>query len=248
MTTALVHYERDGQIATITMDDGKVNVFGIPMLRALHAAFDRAERDRVAVVLTGREGYFSAGFDLKVIAAGGDDVAEMVGLDAKLAERLLQFPLPVVAACSGHAFPAGMFLLLCADLRIGADGPFQIGFNEVRIGLTLPRFALALAHFRLNPSHVDRATLLATMYSPAEAVTPGFLDLVVAPPDVLPAARDAARTMAKELDLPSFAATKARARAGALAAFRAAVEQDFAEPTTWRQDPRDHDARVAESA
>ena len=65
----LASYELDGPIATITMDDGKVNAFSIDMLKAVHSALDRAEQDGAVVVLTGREGYFSAGFDLKVFSS-----------------------------------------------------------------------------------------------------------------------------------------------------------------------------------
>ena len=63
-------YDLNDRIATIAMDDGKVNAFSIPMLKAVHAAFDQAERDGAIVILTGREGYFSAGFDLKIFAGG----------------------------------------------------------------------------------------------------------------------------------------------------------------------------------
>ena len=50
------------------MDDGKVNVFSIPMLPPLHEAFDQAEHDGTVVLLTGGPGYFSAGFDLGDLA------------------------------------------------------------------------------------------------------------------------------------------------------------------------------------
>src|ERR1039458_710619 len=155
----LATYELTGRIATITMDDGKVNAFSIPMLRATHTAFDQAERDRAVVVLTGRENYFSAGFDLNVFGGKRDQVLEMLTLGATLAERVLSFPTPVVVACSGHAFPAGAFLLLSADMRIGVDGPYRIGLNEVKIGLTVPLVAIELAGHRLPPGHLLRIKL-----------------------------------------------------------------------------------------
>ena len=143
--TELVTYERDERIATITMDDGKVNAFSIPMLEAVHAAFDQAERDGTIVILTGREGYFSAGFDLKVFG-GGDvgQVIEMLTLGATLAERILGFATPVIAACPGHTVAAGAFMALAADMRVGIDGPYRIGLNEVKIGLTVPWFVIEL--------------------------------------------------------------------------------------------------------
>ncbi|HEY5025375.1 MAG TPA: crotonase/enoyl-CoA hydratase family protein [Acidimicrobiales bacterium] len=225
----LVAYERDGPVATIAMDDGRVNVFSIKMLRALHAAFDEAERDGVVVLLTGRDGYFSAGFDLKTIAGGPGPLLEMLTLGATLAERLLCFPRPVVATCSGHAYPAGAFLLLSSDMRIGADGPFRIGLNEVRIGLTVPWFAIELARHRLHPAYFDRTVVNATMYGPHEAVDAGFLDQVVSPDALRPTGLDAAAALA-ELDPVAHAATKLRARGKALVALRTAIESELVQP------------------
>ena len=138
--------------------------------------------DGAVVVLTGRDGYFSAGFDLKVFSAGDPDrVVEMLRLGATLTERMLSFPTPVIVACSGHAIAAGSFVLLAADARIGVDGPFQIGLNEVKIGLTVPWFAIELARGRLTPAHFDRAVVTARCMTPSEGVVAGFLDQLVRP-------------------------------------------------------------------
>jgi enoyl-CoA hydratase len=223
----LARYELDGRIATITMDDGKVNAFSIPMLKAVHAAFDRAEQDGAVVVLTGRENYFSAGFDLKVFASGDvDQVVEMLKLGATLAERILAFPTPVLVACNGHAVAAGAFLLLAADLRIGVEGPFRIGLNEVQIGLTMPWFAVELARQRLQPAAFSRAVVNATMYGPHDAVTAGFLDRVVEPGGLSGGSLEAAEELAG-LNMAAHAATKLRARGNALAAVRSAIETEL---------------------
>jgi enoyl-CoA hydratase len=219
-------YELDGRIATITMDDGKVNVLSIEMLQALHAAFDRAEEDNAVVVLTGREGYFSAGFDLKVFTERPEQIVEMLTLGATLAERVLAFPTPVITACSGHAIAAGAFLQLPADLRIGADGPFQLGLNEVKIGLTLPLFVIELARQRLDPVHFNQAVVSATMYGPQEAVAAGFLDRVVPANELRTASLQAANVLA-ELDPAAHTATKLRARADAIKAVRSAIETEL---------------------
>lgn len=225
--TEPVTYALDGRIATVTLDDGKANALSIEMLRALHAALDQAERDEAVVVLTGRAGRLSAGFDLAVFASGdGALVVEMLRLGATLAERILAFPTPVVVASTGHAIAAGSFLLLAADARIGADGPFQIGLNEVRIGLTVPWFAVELARYRLQPAHFDRAVVSATMYQPQEAVAAGFLDRVVAPDALVAAGAEAAAALA-ELNPAAHAATKLRARGGALRAIREAIASEL---------------------
>jgi enoyl-CoA hydratase len=223
----LASYELDGRIATIAMDDGKVNAFSIPMLQAVHAAFDRAEQDGAVVVLTGREGYFSAGFDLKVFASGDvERVIEMLRLGATLAERILGFPTPVLAACNGHAVAAGSFMLLAADLRIGTEGPFRIGLNEVKIGLTMPWFAVELARQRLQPAAFSRAVVNATMYSPADATSAGFLDRVVGEGELRATSLQEAAQLA-DLNAAAHTATKLRARAGALAAVRSAIETEL---------------------
>jgi enoyl-CoA hydratase len=223
---ALVTYETDGPIATITMDDGKVNVLSPRMLTELEAAFDRATADRAVVVLRGREGVFSAGFDLAVLNAGGAESLAMVRAGFELAERVLSFPTPVVIACTGHAVAMGVFLVLSGDHRIGAAGPFRLTANEVAIGLTMPRAAVEICRQRLTPAHFNRAVVLAEPFTPAEAVEAGFLDRVVDPASLDAAARTAAEALAA-LDMASHVATKQRARGPALDAIRAGIAADW---------------------
>jgi enoyl-CoA hydratase len=223
----LVNYQLEDGIATIEMDDGKVNAFSIQMLGELHEAFDRAADDGAVVVLTGREGCFSAGFDLKVFAGGDvERVMEMLRLGATLAERVLGFQTPVLLASGGHTVAAGAFLALAADVRIGVEGDFRVGLNEVQIGLTVPWFVIELARQRLHPGHFSRAVVTAAMYSPREAVEVGYFDQVVPAGELRGASlREAARLA--QLDRAAHAATKQRARADALAAIRRAIESEI---------------------
>jgi len=224
---ALVTYQLDDSMATITMDDGKVNVLSPPMLAELNAALDQAEADRAVVVLTGREGMFSAGFDLAVLRAGGDDSAAMLRAGFELAARLLSFPTPVVIACTGHAIAMGVFLLLSGDYRVGADGPYKIIANEVAIGLTMPWAAIEICRQRLTPAHFHRTVVLAELFPPAAAVDAGLLDRAVPPTELRDVARETAETLAA-LDMHAHAATKLRTRDHALRALRAAIEVDDA--------------------
>ena len=223
----LATYELDGGIATIAMDDGKVNALSIEMLKAVLACLDRAESDEAVVILTGRDGYFSAGFDLKVFSERPQEIVEMLTLGARLSERVLSFPTPVIVACGGHAIAAGTFAALAADVRIGAEGPFKLGLNEVRIGLTVPLYVVELARQRLAPAHFNRALITAEMYGPEGAVDAGILDRVVPPAELEGAGREAAEALAG-LDMAAHSATKLRVREGALVAFRAAVETELA--------------------
>src|SRR5262245_13204546 len=226
--TDIVSYEFSNGVTTIAMNEGKVNCLSPMMLSALNAAFHRAESDKGVVVLAGREGKFSAGFDLTVFERGGDELIGMLRAGSRLAERMLSFPTPVVIACTGHALAMGAFLLLSGDVRIGGDGPFKIGLNEVAIGMTVPYFGIEIARQRLAPAHFNRALLTAEIYSPEGAVAAGFLDRVVPTADVVSAARETAVAFTR-LDMTAHRGTKQRARGPALAAIKAAMIADYGE-------------------
>src|SRR5258708_4167778 len=110
-------YALTDSIATITMDDGKANVMSTAMLRALHEAFDRAEREAQAVILTGRKGMFSGGYDLAMFKTSAGEIRRTLRAGGELVHRILGFPRPVLAACPGHAIAQGAFMLLAADVR-----------------------------------------------------------------------------------------------------------------------------------
>lgn len=224
----VVTYELDGGIATITLDDGKANVLSLATLAAISSALDRAEADRAVVVLTGRDGLFSAGFDLAVLNAGGTDALDMLRAGFELAARILAFPMPVVIACTGHAIAMGVFLLLSGDYRVGAAGPYKITANEVAIGLTMPRAAVEICRQRLTPAHFTRAVALAEVFTPADAIDAGFLDRVVPAAELHDVARTTAELLAT-LDMNAHAASKLRARNPALPAIWVAIEADDSE-------------------
>jgi enoyl-CoA hydratase len=224
----LVTYEKADGVAKVSMDDGKVNVMSSAMLRQLTVAFERAETDGVIVILTSaRAGIFSAGFDTKILARRDPgEVYEMVRLGAELAARVLAFPYPVVAACPGHAYPMGAFLLLASDVRIGADGPYRIGLNEVAIGIAVPTFGLELARHRLTPAYLQRTALTGEMFAPSVAMTAGFLDQVV-PGSHLQETAYAVAGALRKIDRPSHASTKERLRRGTLQAVRESIDSEI---------------------
>lgn len=223
----LVTYQLNDSIATITMDDGKVNVMSPQMIAQLNAALDRAREEQATVVLTGREGAFSAGFDLPTLAGGGAAARNMLIGGFELAERILSFPGPVVAAANGHTLAMGAFLVLAADHRIGIDGPYKIGTNEVAVGLTMPYFGIEICRQRLATAYFNRAVINAEIFAPADAVAAGFLDRVVPAADLQHEAQGSAARLAR-LNRTVYAATKLRAREQTLKSIRAAIEADDA--------------------
>ncbi|MFP6641034.1 MAG: crotonase/enoyl-CoA hydratase family protein [Myxococcota bacterium] len=221
----LARYSLQNGVAVIGMDDGKANALSHDMLDAVGSALDRAgDEEAGAVVLTGRPGRFSAGFDLSVMRAGdGDAVQALVKKGAQLALRLFESPRPVVLGVNGHALAMGAVLCLAADIRIGTRGEYKIGLNEVAIGMALPAFALVLSKERLSRRHLARATANAEIYLPENAVDAGYLDWVVDEGETEQAAIDYASGMASGLHAKAHQLTKAAVRESALERLRAAT-------------------------
>lgn len=224
MTSAVTYALTDG-VAVVSMDDGKANAMSLVVQQGIHAALDQAEKDAAPVVLTGRAGILSAGFDLKTLAGGGQGAIEMLNGGIELAIRLLSFPNPVVIACPGHAIAMGVFVLLSADYRIGIKGNYRYTANEVAIGMTMPFSTIEILRQRVTPAALTRSVLLAEVFTPDNAVETGFLDLVVEEAELMPTAIAFAKSTSA-LNAGAHAASKKRLRAGVLAAIREGLAKD----------------------
>lgn len=211
----------------LTLDDGKANALGFDMFGEINAALDDVEAVGKVVVIAGRPGKFSAGFDLSVMGKGDADTMRLLREGADLAVRLMRFPTPVVLAVSGHALAMGALTCLAADYRIGMRGDYKIGLNEVAIGMTLPWFGVELARARLTTTHFGQAVGLARIYDPESAVTAGFLDEVVDDVALLQRASEMAG-MLSQLHLPSHRDAKARVREEFFQRYDEALRRDFA--------------------
>jgi enoyl-CoA hydratase len=221
-----VQYSLEGNVATICIDDGKRNALSPDVLRGLYAALDRAESDRASVVLTGRESVFSAGFDLNVMKRGGTKAIGMLRSGYALTARVMAYPHPVIAACNGHSFAMGVFLMLSADYVIGCRGDFRISANEVALGLTMPRVAAAMLKHRLDPAAYQRAVTLSEEFDPESALGAGFLDELV-DPDELAARAGTLAGKFQALDARAHAASKRRIRAALVRKIRFGLPLDL---------------------
>ncbi|MEO0368334.1 MAG: crotonase/enoyl-CoA hydratase family protein [Pseudomonadota bacterium] len=207
-----IHYEYKDSICHVTLDDGKVNCFSPAMMREFNSVLDQADKDGGVILMTGREGKFSAGFDLKVQEQGPEAWHEMAKMGAELAARVFATKRPVVVACNGHAFAMASFILCAATLRYGLDGPFKIGANEVAIGKAVPSYAIELMQHRLSGAYLTRAVTTAELFSPSEAAAAGFLDFVVSTPEELAEQSLAAATRLAEFPPEGYQETSARLR------------------------------------
>ncbi len=223
--TDLVLYNLNDKVATIAIHNGKVNALSSQVFRELNAALDQAEKDQAIVVLTGQPGMLSAGYDLKEMTQGAEAASALVETGSRFCRRMMAFPLPVVVACTGHAVAKGAFLCLSADIRIGAEGAFKIGLNEVAIGMTMHHAGIEMARYRMTPAHFQRSVVCAEMFDPSAAVQAGFLDRIVSADNVLITAQAEAAKLA-ELNLKAHRQTKLKVRAAYLDLLDQAIAQD----------------------
>lgn len=225
----LISYRLEDGIATLTLSNGKVNAISPEVIAAFNAALDRAERDRAVVIITGQPGILSGGYDLKVMTSSPQNAIELVAAGSTLARRLLAHPYPVIVACPGHAVAKGAFLLLSADYRIGVEGPFRIGLNEVQIGMTMHHVGIELARDRLRKSAFHRSVINGEMFDPQDALDAGFLDRVV-PAEQLEATALAVARELKKIDMTAHRNTKLKVRKALLETLDQAIQLDRQHP------------------
>ena len=201
----MTSYGLENDIAVISLDEGKANAVSHNLIDAVNSALDGAEAQAKSVVIRGRAGMFSAGFDLKEFEKGEDATKALVKRGTALLLRIFMHPQPVIAECTGHAVAAGAFILLAADTRLGAAGDFKIGLNETAIGFALPTFGFELAKSRLSKRHIQAAVIQSRLYDPVMAEEVGYLDSVCKPDELHAAALDFAAALGK---LPAEAYAK----------------------------------------
>ena len=222
----LVTYQSEESYAIITIKNGKANAISHEVINGLNSSLDKAEKENKVIILTGQEGIFSAGFDLKVMTNSPESAKELVTKGSQLSLKMLSFSQPIIIACSGHAIAKGAFLLLSSDYRIGVEGDFKIGLNEVMIGMTMHNAGIAIAKTRLSEVYLNRSVNNAEIYNPNDAVKAGFLDLVVSENHLLPTAIKVAGMFSK-LNKKAHAATKLKVRKQHLQDLEKAIALDL---------------------
>ena len=219
--------DHDHGVRILRIDNGKPNAVSTAMSTELMAALEAAEKDTDAVVLTGRPGMFSAGFDLGTMGEGPKAAAEMVANGGRLALAIYNHPKPIVAAVSGHAVAMGLFMAMVCDYRIGAAGKFKYQANETAIGMTLPDFAIQFSRAALSKRHYDRVIVQSEQYGPEGARDCGMIDEVVEADALEARALEVATHFATNLKQPAFRNNKRLSHGPVAASIAERLEADI---------------------
>ena len=182
MTTVRAE-DREAGIRLLTLDRPPANAITPELLTDLTNALDAARNDDSvrAVVLMGEGRFFSAGLDLR----GGIDFAAAISpggtADPFSALRdclltFLRFPKPTITMLGGHAIAGGLILVLACDYRLGLDGEYRIGLNEVEIGASFPKAAFEIVRLRLTHQQASELLLGAALYPAKQVARLGIVD------------------------------------------------------------------------
>lgn len=196
-----------GPVAIVTVDDGADNTIDVNIVDSLVSAFKAVQEHAGAVVLAGRPGWYSRGLDPDILQPGGEGASSLLHSCTELILRLVEFPRPLVAACTGSALGAAAVTLLACDVRVGTAGDYKIGMDFVSVGVPVPDLVVELARTRMSPKHITRACNTAELYSPDAAVQAGFLDRVTTE-DAVERACEVAAGLSQRVDRRAFEVTR----------------------------------------
>lgn len=189
------------KIAVLALDRGRSNAINSEMVSELHQMVRNIEKDDsiAGLILTGKDGFFSAGLDLiELYDYDQEKIKEFWKDFLNLVTTLVAFRKPMIAAISGHSPAGGCVLAICCDYRVMAEGKFIIGLNEVPVGIIVPESIFHLYSFWLGNAHAYRFMLEGKLMNAREALTFGLVDEVVPHESILHAAE---RKMLKFIQL-----------------------------------------------
>tara|TARA_B100000959_G_scaffold279678_2_gene340271 strand:- start:272 stop:976 length:705 start_codon:yes stop_codon:yes gene_type:complete len=212
MTDSIATLTQDNDISIIKLDDGKANAFSYDMLTQVNELLAKVPRDSGALVITGRDGLFSGGFDLKTLAAGDmEKITKMVQSGYRLLLELYSFDRPIIAAVSGHSIALGLFVTCSADYRIAIDGKYICQANEVRNNMDIPTQIMEILKARVNKNYFYPAVFHSDAYSVQDSIEVGFIDEVVPQTEFMDRVMEKAKELAT-LPHPFYANTKKSAQ------------------------------------
>jgi enoyl-CoA hydratase len=170
--------DHDGGVRMLVLDRPPANAEDETLLGDLHAALGAARRDDAvrAVVLTGSGAFFSGGFDLAAPRRDATATRIVGELFRDVHLAFLTLPKPSLALVNGHAIAGGCVLALACDYRLGVEGDWKVGMNEVAIGASFPRAALEIVRLRLPHARAAEMLLGAAVYPASQAIRLGIVD------------------------------------------------------------------------
>jgi enoyl-CoA hydratase/carnithine racemase len=205
-----VKTEVQNGIATLTLQRGKVNALNGSVIKEISTALQNFENDSevTAVILTGKDKFFSFGFDIpEFLAYSKTDFTEFLVNFTNLYSYLFLYPKPVVAALNGHTIAGGCMLALACDVRLMVSGKGKISLNEIGFGSSVFAGATEILLFWVGGKNGTDILYSGKMYDADEAKRMNLIDSVVSEEQLITESIQAARTLGDKY-LPAFKSVK----------------------------------------
>lgn len=192
-----VHFTSEGTTAIVTIDRPEVrNAVDRETAAALASAFRTFDNDRslAVAVLTGANGTFCAGADLKAVATGSGNRTASTG-DGPMGPTRMRLSKPVIAAVEGFAVAGGLELSLWCDMRVAAEDAV-FGVYCRRWGVPLVDGGTVRLPRLIGESHAMDMILTGRGVSGEEARMMGLANRIVPKGQALAAAKELAAQLA----------------------------------------------------
>ena len=169
-----------GDVHVVQLRSKNANAIDSKLLDTLENELQTAANNsKKAVVITGYSNYFCSGLNLKNLPSNRKGMSKFIDRFEALNLQLLQSPMPIVSAISGHAIAGGCVLACATDFRIGSTGHYKVGVSEVSLGIMFPASAFEIMRNTLSPLASTEVLLAGKLLTPTEAAKAGILHTVV---------------------------------------------------------------------
>ncbi len=199
-----------GNVATLTLNRGKVNPINEAMTEELSACLRELSEDPEikAIIITGNPVFFSFGLDIpEFLSYSKEDFTRFVGKFAELYTQLFVLNKPVVAALSGHTIAGGFMLATACDYRIMVTGKSKMSLNEITFGSSLFPGSAEMLKYCVGERKAEIIAITGAMYSAEEAHAMGLVD-GICEPSGLPGEAEKAANGLVSLYGPAFVSIK----------------------------------------
>jgi Delta3-Delta2-enoyl-CoA isomerase len=212
--------DRDGDVFVLNLGDTE-NRWHPDWLASANKALDEVEATDGprALVTTATGRFWSNGLDLEWLGEHHDQFQSYVTEVHALLARVLELPMPTVAALQGHTFAAGAMLALAHDFRVMREDRGFFCLPEVDIQIPFTPGMSGLIQAKLTPQVALEAMTTGRRYGGAAAKSVAIVDAITAEDAVLSTAIELARPLASKPG-PTLGMIKSRMYPSALAALR----------------------------
>ena len=198
---SFIHVSKDGEIATVTLNRGKVNALNEPLVEEITKTFVNLATDNEvkSIIFTGSGKFFSFGFDVpEFLSYPKDDFVRYLEKFTKLYTDIFLFPKPVVAALNGHTIAGGCMLATACDFRLMVTGKAKISLNEITFGSAVLAGSVEMLKYCVGSRNAQSILYSGAMYSAEEAFQLGLIDQISSEDSLVEDARKVVQELAQK--------------------------------------------------